>query len=413
MSNFIYQTGPLIKETADPGFPGGYWRAPDGVFGFVDLASNPQCAQATGDSRPVAFLAADRNLGTGYDVLGTGDLREINATAAMQNAWKSAAGYKPSGDKLVDLLADHLLNGSDPTGDNACKPLVPGVALDICIGGHSRVWSQAFKWGKHGHTNRLKAALKHEAKQLQKVLREDEYRKWLGGLEHKYGTGTAADVDPKTKPKKPSTTLQETFTGSNDTGQIGSVYNWTEHADNTWQRYNNAAVVRGAQAAMDHRVAACDTALSSSDHWSQSTFSPVTGAGWGTGDVIQAGAICRVASGLASYYVAFLNRAYSATYGYRLYKSVSGTATELGSASAGSVQTIFRCTVSGSSISGYYGAGPTLDKTQTDTAIASGTSVGIYGITNESTAWYEIGTWDADDGIVAAKRNRLIGGGIL
>jgi hypothetical protein len=410
MANVTYHLGPLIWDAQQMG---GCWRAPDGTVGMVDCGSLPECGQAGGDSRPCAFLAADRNLGTGYDLLGTGDLREINATSAMQNAFKATVGYKPSGDKLADLLADHLLNGSDPTGDNACKPLVPGGTLDIFLGGHSRVWSQSFAWGKHGHTNKLKAALKHEAKQLKQDLQENQYRKWLGGLDHKYGSGVAAEVDPNTLPKRPTTTLQETFTGSNDAGQIGTVYNWTEHADNTWQRYNNAAVVRGAQTAMDHRVASCDTALSSSDHWSQSTFSPITGAGWGAGDQIHAGAMCRASANLQTYYGAFLIRVYSTTYTYRLYKSVSNTATELGSATAGSVQTIFRCTVSGSSISGYYGAGPTLDKTVTDTAIASGTTVGIYGLTNDTTCWYEIGTWDADDGIVAAKRNCLIGGGIL
>ena len=72
----------------------------------LDLGSNLQCgstSQQIGSTRPMGFFYGDVDL-PDYIHLGNGDCRDITVDQKLIDAWKSATGYKPSGDRLVDLL---------------------------------------------------------------------------------------------------------------------------------------------------------------------------------------------------------------------------------------------------------------------------------------------------------------------
>src|SRR3990167_7713733 len=122
VADFIYQF--VHYEWRESGSLAGY-HLPVGAVGGMDFGTIPDMSVANGD-RPMA-LVWSKQLHSGAIELGRGDCREINTTDLMRDAWESALGFRPEGDKLVNLIADQFTRGSNPSGDTACKPLIPGL----------------------------------------------------------------------------------------------------------------------------------------------------------------------------------------------------------------------------------------------------------------------------------------------
>lgn len=411
MANLNYQLGPLIWQPAyippegssDRPIPFGYWRAPDGCIGMVDLGSLPQCAQASGDHRPLAFMCSTVPLGSGYDLLGTGDCREITTTIKMKTAWKSLTGYQPQGDRLVDLLADHLLNGADPHGLNACPPLVPtaGCDLEIHLAGHSRIWNQKFKWGVSKHTNQLKSLLKKDAKKVKDKVKSqsdlEHYQKILGAWELKYGVDVAKDIDPDTPKKKPSTAYTDTFPvdKSGNWDGTGEDIAWTKTSHG-----NGNSRIAGSVVISNYLNTSCywrtSSALSAADHYLDIEFNKLGYAG-----SYQSNVVCLArtsSSSLTTYYSYAVNSANTWVSG----KNINGTGTEFGtnSTAATSDGIRMRLSANGSSIarSRYASGAWSTQDTTTDTAISGnlytgfGTFMAAYAY-----AYFGVNTFWAED----------------
>lgn len=133
------------------------WELPPGTVGAVDLCS---CYQ---EAQPV-FVATSEPLDSSHVYLGRGDCREMAVDGAMLSAWESAVGYRPNGERLVDLLWDQLTDGADPIGEGRCKPLMPTVAgrLELWLPGHSLVKSERFTFGQHKHTKQVREVIQRD-----------------------------------------------------------------------------------------------------------------------------------------------------------------------------------------------------------------------------------------------------------
>ena len=154
MANYNYYLGPWEWDSGN--MP--HWRAPRGTVGLIDLRSIPDQSLAgkLGD-KPFGFFAVNGILPSEYDLLGSGDLREMSLSAGMKSTWLALLGTKIEGVNLVDGLFDHLTTGCEPTGDHPRKPLVPTVQgnLELHLGGHSIIKTERFKFGIHPHTSKL------------------------------------------------------------------------------------------------------------------------------------------------------------------------------------------------------------------------------------------------------------------
>src|SRR5690606_29410538 len=120
MANYRYYLGPPIwvEATEDDG---AHYRAPEGVVGWIDLRTIPDQSQPAAPQQ-CGFFASTAPLGDDYDLLGTGDLRDLTVTSGMLDTWEGVTGYRPSGVRLVDLLHDHLTMGADPDGLDQARP---------------------------------------------------------------------------------------------------------------------------------------------------------------------------------------------------------------------------------------------------------------------------------------------------
>lgn len=391
-----YYLGPWrwVTEEGGEGF-----APPEGVVGLVDLASLPQ-QSVGGSDRPLGFFAtADAiSLPSEYTLLGTGDLRELPSSGKMADACESLAGYRPQGDTLLAFLWDLLTAGTDPLGDDRCKPLIPThrSVLELHLGGHSLVQAETFRWGVHPHTNRVQAVLQADFARLHKEFHdaadairgrnpdrakryEDQPLKVLDALCEKYRLDKRdpdlwrqlipANLREHVEGPKPhETVIADTFNRAD--GALGSSsegWSWGTVGGTTALQIvsNQASTPTTANGTGERRA---DFDLSSDDHFSQA----VLVAGGGTNDF--AGVICRVfhTSGTRTYYVAEKN----GTNVFNLRKRVSGTSTLLrADTPTQGVPVTMRVDADGSSVSHYVGG--TLLGASTDTAITGFLRCGI------------------------------------
>jgi hypothetical protein len=368
------------------------WTPPATTIAAVDLASLPQLASAVGSARPVGFFACTGTLDSSYTFLGSGDCRQIVSTKTNQAAWKAATGYQPTGTTLADLLFDQLTNGSDPTGQSACLPLVPTIdgQLEVVLAGHSPVRRQRFVWGSHAHTSKLKALLQHDFRVLFQLVQAKKapallHRKWLGWQCRKYVlTGPAdwkqlvpADLLASVPgPLAPATTINDDFNRANSgtlgTATYGGVsqgWSWALTNGGTWQIVSNQAECTATGTGFD-TFARAETDLSGSDHSAQVAV-------WfsGSSDALQ-GPTCRFSASANTMYLGGFRPVGADD---RVFKVLSGTFTKIldvanGSGTYSNVQTTIQA--SGSTLTlTTPGAG---GNSVTDTSISGGTRTGMY-----------------------------------
>lgn len=397
MANYRYYLGPL-QYGAIGKSPLVAWHAPNGVAGMIDLRSNPECASTT-EQVPKSLLWSVDPLPSEYTLLGQGDIREILATAKMRQAWNSSLGVTPLGDKLIDLLIDHLTRGADPAGLDACKPLAPNGSLDleIWMPGHSKVWSEKFDWKSHRHAAKLKDLLRADAKELKEQLPQAVYEKWLGDVERKYKGKIASEVDADARPRKPETALLENF-AVGDTGTLGGTYTWTE-TNGTWAIVSQRAELTSGEVWADAR---CEQDLSGTDHHA---IAQVAKLASGSGNFSYMGAAIRCSSSARTHYAAIGANNEDQIL---LDKVVGGTRTGLGTASISiSLPQPCRCSASGSSISGLWNSITTVGPV-TDTAISTGTRGGLAGNGSAAPDQATVEWWSAEDEAAAGNRRRRV-----
>lgn len=380
--NYTYALGPPIWETE-------YYKAPDNVVGWIDLRSVLD-SSVPNVMKQCGFFAFNKPPSEDYAVLTNGDLRESYTTSYMLDTWESITGYRPQGDTLNDLLFDHLTNGSDPDGLNACKPLMPTVNLnlDVHLGGHSLIKRVKFKFGKHFHSEKIKDVLQkrllkirqdaHESKIRRPIVLEmqvvDEeidhefHRRVATAICEKYNIKDFEDIRPKDWDKSEtllphSTIITDDFNRANQSGLGTSAEGWS------WEDFaaganisNNRAVSTTDGAKIP--IAAID--LATDDHYSQAAVFPTSSS---------IGLIARK-DGLSTNTFYNIFCFFGST--WRTVKRVNGTGTVLGSSSSASLQngTIMKLECDGSSISRYRNG--QLQTTVTDTAIENNLRCGLY-----------------------------------
>lgn len=397
MPDYRYYLGPLESRIdypeSDP-----YWAAPGGTVAMVDLASLPEQGNLNGDYRPVAFLAADQDLGTNWTLLGRGDCRDIAVTGAMQDAWLSVSGYRPNGARMVDLLWDHLTTGSDVAGQQSCMPLVPTVQgdLELWLPGHSRVRAERFVFGTHPHTAKIKRLLQNQLIDARRDAHAGQaqdpefHRRVAQAMCEKY----RVDFEqlrpagwPKAEVPLPhGSDYTDNFNRAN--GALGA--NWTSYAPTAPTIVSN--LVEGGAGGLGDTIGRYETSLASADTYSQV-------------DVVQLGRLnhrvpgCIVRKDTTStltYYMWRIKLGGTAFVQY--FKAVANTLTQLGSdvAFVRSLPDTLKLTANGSTLTGYLNGAA--QSPLTDTSISAGLRTGFYfASSNDGAPFGRLDNWAGGD----------------
>jgi hypothetical protein len=394
----------------------GSWSPPPGCVGAVDLASAAQIAAAKpGQPRGVGIFVCPE-IPADWDgaVLASDDIRDAKPTAKILAAWKSLTGYQPAGDSLADCLWDHLTSGADPDNETACGVLMPDARGFSTLWLGTRIVSRAFAIGdatpyaanvRQVLTAQLAAAKAQSraGKMLSPTTGKADSRFYLkvaDALAEKF-----AGKDPAKKAAllaliKPAsfdagdvlvpheTTLTETWTHADNTGDISADQTWTG-LSGTAQIASNAVQI--ASTSGDICYYRCEADLSSADHACQldqntAMTEPTTSRNW---------APAARYSGSAN--TCYHGKQFGGSSGNgicRIAKNITGSMTNLGAGTANCPQdATVKISCSGSSIAIY--SNGTLLETITDTAIASGTRGGIF-LQGRQASW-SVDNWVAED----------------
>lgn len=384
-----YYLGPWTRQTRGSMT---FYAPPVGVVGCLDLAPLP-VQGVMSEFRPVGlFVTTAAVLPSEYTLIAEGDCREVKSTTRMRDAFLSLTGYAPNGDTLADQIYDCLTDGSDPKGDSAPKPLMPGVNgwLDLHLGGHSRILSAKFEWGKpcsrgRGHWQKIKQLLRNEFEELftaakgGKLKDAEHHRRVLDFHCEKYGlkgndwkelvpTKLQKDVPGRLKHE---TTITDDFNRA-DADALGTGsggWSWSELAGDC-DIVSNVASVQTISGSTGSNNRA-ETDLSSADHYAQ-VAATIIGTGGNDG-----GAYARLSASAITGYLAVLFRTGSPY--LQIYKVVSGAFTSL-SSSTGVTYADGRITkteANGSTIKGHYHGSEIISIT--DTAITGNLRTGSHG----------------------------------
>ena len=378
-----YYLGPPKWYTEDISFYG----PPEGTKGWIDLRNIPD-QSVPNIIGNCGFFASDEDLDSDYILLGTGDIREIHTNGKIIDIWKSITGYKPSGDKLVDILFDHLTNGADPDGENACKPLMPTSNLNLDI--HLNELVKRIKVDTHDkYWNKIVSCEQKEYKKFREQCLKNnskDYLKFLKKLTEKYKIkeDDAGIFIPKGMPKEKPTPHNTTKTES-----WPSDGNITSGQDNTWTVLDQAfTVVSGMVRSNANNItstARLDFDFSGSDLFAEERMSDNSSA---AGNILTYGVMVRQdgTSTLTHYMSDFRND----TALWRTFRRVSGGFTSIGTnTSQGvSLNDIIKLEANGSTITRYKNG--ISQNSTTDTGITSGLRVGIlsYSVTSASSYIY-------------------------
>lgn len=403
MANYYYYLGPWIWVVEDEVDPGS-WNAPEGTVGLLDLRPIPdQSLAGTYGDKPYSFFATTKELDSSYTLLGKGDCRDIHTDNRMKNIWKSLIGYRPDGDKLVDLLWDQLTNGSDVDGIIQCCPLNPEFNnLALHLGGHSIVKKERFVWGKHQHTAKL---LKQKQKQFEKYfnaakngkLKDSEhYRRILDAWCEECKTDDWQQFVPQKLKKdvpgrlKHETVITDDFNRADeplDGSFSAEGWSWAWfHGTNFSEIVSNSVrKISASNTDFGHYVAQSD--LSSSNHYAQYQH-------LGNNSNRQIGVLTRIDVSGPDFYG--VNNDIDGN-PLTLFKLVGGTQTTIisGNFGMGGFNAIHRLEVVGSNLKTYRNA--ILIHNVTDTSISSGLRCGYRQMSNATASSVMFDNFEAGD----------------
>lgn len=374
----LYQNGPEGRP---------YWGLREPVRSSIDFTP-PSRDGIVGFSPEVniGLMASTEPLPDAYWTFGTGNAQDITLGKSDFDAWEATTGRRPTQGltKLSDVIADHLILGADPKGNDFAKPLTAGADRRLEIHLDGEIWSHTLT-----STSDLFAlnVMRCEAEGLAEIFREQgetQYRLACGGVRIKYqlplqvreyipllGYTTPRDDLPLIDDLTPNTTITETFPS---TGAITSGQN------NTWSVLSGGITVVaagdvGATNASTEGFGLLGYTFGGSDMIAQFTL------GTGDGDCY-CGTLVRSNSSLNSGYLIPYRRALS----MGLFRLVSGTFTQLGADFANGEMTLSDV-LYGSAIGTTLTSkrNGTTKNTMTDSAVSSGTRVGLYLFKNNAT----------------------------
>jgi len=386
MSNYVYAIGPWKWNASD-----AHYAPPSGAVGALDFGTLPEQSVGGADrGRGLFWFPAGHDPGSEYVALATGDCREINSDGSLVSKFQSELGIAVAGERLVDLIFDGFVGGSDPTGEEAVKPLVPtmGGNLELWMPGHSRVKSERFAWGVHRHTDKLQTMLRKEFDGLMIAagkgeLKDDKHHlRILDAYCDKYRVADWKEfVDPKSKKDVPGrikheTTITESFNTA-DSGTLGPDLTWTEVLG-TWGIVSNKAEFAASQAILGSARAESD--LSSSDHYAACDITYLDVANSNA----QVRALARFNSSAATYYSSGpqYNNSSGGTARHYTVKIVSGMSTTLFGPTGFTLPSLpveIRTECNGSTISAHRGGSSV--QSLTDTSITGNVRCGIGAVT--------------------------------
>jgi hypothetical protein len=389
MPNYTYTIGPWKWSASN-----AHYAPPSGAVGALDFGTLPE--QSVGGSdrgRGLFWFPAGHDPGSEYVALATGDCREINSDSVLVSKFQTELGIAVAGERLVDLIFDGFIGGSDPTGDDAVKPLVPTMSgnLELWMPGHSRVKAERFAWGVHRQTDKLKSMLRKEFDGLMIAagkgeLKDDkQHLRVLDAFCDKYRVADWKEfVSSKSQKNVPGrvkheTTITESFNTA-DSGTLGPTLTWTEVLG-TWDVVSNRAQFASGQGISGS--ARADSDLSSADHYAACDITSLGTANQNG----QVRALARFNASAATYYSSGpqYNNGSGGTARHYTVKVVSGTATILAGPTSFTLPSLplgVRAECNGSTISGHRGGSQI--HSFTDTSITGNLRCGIGAVTGAS-----------------------------
>lgn len=398
--NYNYYLGPWVWQSLEVDQEEG-WIPPTGTVGSIDLRPLATMIQKqTLGTKPWGFFAVNGTLPNPYELLGSGDMRDINLTNPMKNKIENFTGYRPTGSKLVDAIWELLTVAADPDGIDGPKPIIQGTfdtPLELAIHGHSVVKKEKFKWGNHYHTDVLKTSIQRDFDKIfheYELINPDVPRRYLSCLMRKYKIKEWQQFIPRKLlphvegPIRPHTVITESFNTA-DSDTLGPDLTWTESGDvdivGNRARYMTLNATDRARA---------DTDLSDIDQYSKNVAQVAGGTNTNTQTGVSA-AVRKDSTATNTSY--FARRSKTSANNAQLYKIVSGTATQLGSNVSVSVTPPFtiRCECNANTIRCIIDS--TTHITQTDTAISTGFRTEIRNFQGSSATRAEIDDFEAGD----------------
>lgn len=384
-----YYLGPWVwKSSPVPAF-----NPPDGAIAGLDLASIPQQSIAGSNRGLGLFWTASASLSSEYSLIGDGDCRELPATSQMQAAFRSLAGYRPQGAKLVDLIRDCLMGGSDPEGNAGPLPLVPTAEgfIELWMPGHSRVHAERFVWGEGSHTSKLKQLIRRDFRNHWE-RDQDHARRVMDAWCEKYKADwqefVPQDLLPHVLGRLPhQTTINENFNQADST-TLGPQLSWTE-VRGDWMTESSKA---GKSTGSTTDIARADSDLSSADHYAQ-----VVLAGGSSGTYH--GPACRIdgSGAVTAYFTVCDGTMY-------LSKIVAGSQTNMTTTSQTFTNTdTYKVQANGTTIKSFVNGGEILSTT--DSAISSNLRCGLTQFDPASTG--DLDNFQAADLAAAVTTNFL------
>jgi hypothetical protein len=389
-----YYLGPWRWATGDNVLPS--FRAPRKAIGAVDLGIISEMSVLGGDRKGcLCWVDDSESLGRDYDLLGTGDLREIPRSTRIANIFAKTIGTRPDGDTLDAMVLDCLIGQSDPDGEMAPMSIAPSSDgwMDLWMQGHGRVRGERFEWGRTRHTIKLKRQIRREMSRLMDdadggKLRDKKHpRKVLDALCEKYGVSEWKEFIADARQKDiegrlpHETTITDDFNRANSSslGTSAEGWSWTTVGGDLRIVSNKASSHAIAGAVGNHGRAEFD--LSSADHYAQATVDR-TGSGYK-----DMGVSVRYSAAADTFYMA--NHSPTAV---TLYKVVGGSGyTALTSVSRTySASIVLKAEINGSTLRGFVNG--TSLATTTDTSLTGSLRTGFHGYFDAGT-----GTLTHDD----------------
>ena len=334
---------------------GDGYEGPEGTQCALDFRSIPEQSAAGNHLSGVGLFLVRGDVGSEWEKVGQGNWHDIKATKRLRDMFPRRARKKLDADDLIGLIRQSLTQG-DPTGQEFCKPLMPGTLGTLEVSMARQRHCERFQWGKSPESNIVRDVIRADMDDLiercgreQNEHRKQHHRRVLDMLCERHGIDDWREFVKPNRVKdipgrlKHETTLTDDFTRADQSALGASAEGWS------W-----AAVVAGidivsnrarSSAATNRDRAESD--LSSADHYSQAR-------------IIQSAATDRRVSVFARYDAAAdtCYGSYSSgvsTTSVALQRITAGTATTLGSAGRGVtiLDRVLKLEVSGSGLEAF------------------------------------------------------------
>lgn len=347
----------------------GMWVRADGVTSFVDLRTvSASGLRGEYTEHKWCFVISDGEINDpSFVKIGDGHPLDDKSDPRAISAWKSITGIRPRGDRIADLLKWHLTIGADPSGLVSCPSLdpTPDSRLEVVCG--SLHLSERFEFGRHEFTDGLRARLQVAFRELwEETNGHDHCLRVLDALCVKHRVQDWREFVPhRLREHVPGrlpfdTSVDDPFTHAD----VSPATNWTDVAGTSSIKSNTFCPTGSSTFGHFYH----STAMSSSDVEAYVTNSALPGTA-------NLGACVRMSTSQQTSYGCWGLK--TVTNQVAVYKSVNATPTELGFKTSGVAANgdVMLIGAQGSTIYGKQNG--TQFYSGTDTAIGSGTRVGL------------------------------------